>query len=114
MSWEAFMQRQRDKERDDPESLVHMANYRQELDRQREERLSAGHNHKDLRRKRKEHKKKKKKDKKKSKKKDKKRKKSGSSSSDLSSDSEPDTKKSKHDAGPVRLSSFLESGDEED
>jgi len=110
-TWDEFMAKQRAKERDDPDSLLHMASYRQELDRARDEKLSAGHNHKDLRKKDK-----KKKDKKKSKKKDKKkdkkkRKERSESSSNDSTDSEPASKRAK-DEGPVRLSQFMDSDED--
>jgi len=85
-TWDQIWERKKQQQRDDPDSIEAMANYRVELDRAREDRLATGRNHKDLRGKSKKDKKDKK-DKKKKKKfkkkdKDKKRDKDSSSSSD--------------------------------
>merc|ERR1712224_101335 len=48
-TWEEKWARIKKKEQNNPDSILHMAKYRQELDKARNEQLAAGRNHKELR-----------------------------------------------------------------
>eukprot|EP00658_Telonema_sp_P-2_P017094 TRINITY_DN1661_c0_g1_i1.p2 TRINITY_DN1661_c0_g1~~TRINITY_DN1661_c0_g1_i1.p2 ORF type:complete len:155 (-),score=50.38 TRINITY_DN1661_c0_g1_i1:241-705(-) len=106
LSWDEFMDKQRQRELDDPDSLAAMASYRHQLDQARDQKLSAGQNHADLRKGIK-----KKKKKKKDKKKHKKNSKHASSENDSDADAAGQQRSKTTDQGPVRLSSFMNQAD---
>jgi len=103
----------KNREKNNPDSILHMANYRRELDRARNEKLASGVNHKELKKEKKS--KKDKKDKKKSKKKEKKRKKDSDSSSSDEGTSAKRSKKTVESGGygqsGISLASAFFAGD---